>query len=73
MLIDLVARLARNRLDELFEIISLEEDGFSAFAAKQKMLMAFARCNEGLTSLWLVNALDQTKFFEFFKRAIDGH
>jgi hypothetical protein len=72
MFIDLIARLARDGLDELFKIISLEEHGPSAFTAKQKMLMTFARSNERLTSLWLMNALDQTKFFEFLEGAIDG-
>ena len=69
---DPIARLARNGLDELIEIVALKERSSSALTAKQKMLMTFARSNECLASLRLVNALDQTEFFQLFQCAIDG-
>jgi hypothetical protein len=72
MFIDPVARLACNGLDELIEIVSLEQSGSSALTAKQKMLVSLARRNESLTSLRLMNALDQTKVFQLFERTIDG-
>lgn len=72
MLGDPIARLARNGLDELIEIVSLEQGRSSALIAKQKMLVTFARRDESLASLRLMNALDQTKFFQFFERAING-
>ncbi len=72
MFVDPIARLARNRLDELIEIVALKERSSSALTAKQKMLMTFARRDERLASLRLVNALDQAKFFQLFERAING-
>ena len=36
------------------------------------MLVSLARRNESLTSLRLMNALDQTKVFQLFERTIDG-
>jgi len=72
MFIDLIARLARDGLDELIEIVSIEQGRSSALTAKQKMLMTLTCFDESLTSLRLVNALDQTKFFQLFQRAIDG-
>ena len=56
MFIDPIARLARNGLDELIEIVSTEQNGSSALTAKQKMLMTFARRDKRLASLRLVNA-----------------
>jgi len=72
MFIDPIARLARNGLDELIEIVSIKKSRSSALTAKQKMLMTFACRNEGLASLRLVNALNQAEFFQLFERAIDG-
>ena len=69
---DPIARLARNGLDELIEIVAIEERGSSALTTKQKMLVTFARRDERLASLRLVNALDQAKFFQLFERAING-
>jgi hypothetical protein len=69
---DPIARLARNGLDELIEIVALKERSSSALTAKQKMLVTLGRRDESLASLRLVNALDQAKFFQLFQRAING-
>ena len=68
-----IARFFRNRLDELINVITIEENSSAALVAQQEMLMTFASGDERLTAFGLMNALNQTELFELFKRSIDSN
>jgi hypothetical protein len=69
---DLVSCFAGNGFNESLEIVAFEDCCFTALLAEEEMLVTGRGGDECLTSFGLVDALNQTLFFERFERAIDG-
>jgi len=70
MFLDAISSFASEGLNESIKIIAFKECDVAAILAKEKVFMILTRSDKSLTSLRLVDALNEMKFLEFFKCAI---
>jgi hypothetical protein len=70
MLSDLVSRFTCDGFDKRVKIIALEQRSFATLPAQQQMFMAGWGSDEGLASMRLVDALDQSLMLERFEGSV---
>src|SRR5258706_3826110 len=71
MILDSIASLTGDCLNQIIQLISFKEGNLTAILAKQQVLMSMIRRDECLAALRLMYTLDNVKFFEFFECTID--